>query len=572
MQTSELNKRRTTLLSAVIGLVVLAACGLLAAHLHATTAAAGDAEKEPEAELKPVPVRIATAHRGTLNEALLVTGILQPLPNGAAKVAAQVAGRIATVRVRPGDAVRAGQVLAIVSRPELQVAVQQAGAASRENERELQALRAERDAKARSLPLQEQRAQADLAAARAKLALLQAGPRPEEVQQAQEALAGAQAELDRVKAGARPQEIAQAEAAVRDARAALAVQQRDTERKRTLFKKEVVASRDLERSEADLAMAQANLETKAEALSLVKAGARPEEIRAAESKVREAEALLRQIRAGARPQEIQEAEATVSGARTGVESARAARADLNALDRRIQGAQARLDASRGGESVARTAAGRVELRSPLSGVVSHVLANAGDGVTEQSPVVEVVNRDGFRAVLDVPAASRSRVVDGVRAEVTVPGLAGRRFEGTVRAVLPSANGETGLLPIEVWIWDPRHRLAEGMAVNARLLVGSRSGRLFVPTSAIFSREGERFVYVVTAKKEEDQGEKPGEKEEEAHDGKAAEPEQAVREQKVETGREQGEETEVVSGLKEGEQVVRDGSLSLADGAPIQVGK
>ena len=63
MQTSELNKRRTTLLSAVIGLVVLAACGLLAAHLHATTAAAGDAEKEPEAELKPVPVRIATAHR-----------------------------------------------------------------------------------------------------------------------------------------------------------------------------------------------------------------------------------------------------------------------------------------------------------------------------------------------------------------------------------------------------------------------------------------------------------------------------------------------------------------------------
>jgi hypothetical protein len=44
----------------------------------------------------------------------------------------------------------------------------------------------------------------------------------------------------------------------------------------------------------------------------------------------------------------------------------------------------------------------------------------------------------------------------------------------------------------------------------------------------------------------------------------------VHEQPVEIGREQGEETEVLKGLAKGDRVVRDGSLSLADGAKVTV--
>src|SRR5205823_8676509 len=99
------------------------------------------------------------------------------------------------------------------------------------------------------------------------------------------------------------------------------------------------------------------------------------------------------------------------------------------------------------------------------------------------------------------------------------------------------------LPAEVWISDPQHRLAEGMPVNARLFARRVDRRLFVPTSALFDREGERFVYRVEG--------------------------DTAHEQSVQTGAEQGDETEILKGLREGDRVVRDGSLSLADGAKVK---
>ena len=95
---------------------------------------------------------------------------------------------------------------------------------------------------------------------------------------------------------------------------------------------------------------------------------------------------------------------------------------------------------------------------------------------------------------------------------------------------------------EVWINDPRHRLAEGMAVNAQLLVRRAERRVFIPTSALFAREGERFAYRIEGAE--------------------------VKAQAVDTGAEQGDETEVLKGLRAGDRVVRDGSLSLADGAKV----
>jgi HlyD family secretion protein len=396
--------------------------------------------------------------------------------------------------VRPGQGVRAGDLLATVSRPELHAQARQAEAGVLEAEREVDALRAERDTRAQALPLQERRAQADLRAAEARLALVRAGSRPEEIERAESSLQAAQAELERLKAGARPQEIAQAEAAVRDARANRDALQKDAARKRALVEKGIAAQKELERAEADLAAAQAGLETKEQALDLLKAGFRPEEIRAQESRVREVQAQVRQARAGSRPEEIREAEAAVAAAEAALDQAKAARSELRALESRLHSADARAAAAHEQARAARETAARTAVRAPLGGVVVQVLANPGDGVSEQSPVAVILNRSAFRAVLEVPAAHRAAAAPGTLAEISVPGLPGVRFAGVVRALVAQANPETGSVPAEVWITDPGHRLAEGMAVNAQLRGRRADRRLFVPASALFAREGEHFVY------------------------------------------------------------------------------
>ena len=529
------------LIPILLAALILGGSGLAALKLHQ---AAPAAPEEHEAEAPARVVEAVTVHSGSIEDALRVTGTLQPLPEGEAKVAAQVSGRLEHVFVRPGQAVKTGELLATVSRSDLQALARQSEAGVREAEREVDALRAERDTRARGLPLLEQKAQADQSAAESRLALLRAGSRPEEVERAEAAVQTEQADLDRLRAGARPQEIVQAEAAVRDARANRDALQKDAARKRALFEKGIVAAKDVERTDADLAAAQSNLEQKDQALSLVRAGSRPEEIRAQENRLKQAQAQLRQVRSGSRPEEIREGEAALAAAKTAVEQARATREELCALDDRIASARARVDAARQQTQAARATAGRVDLRAPISGVVTQVIAHSGEGVSEQSPVALILNSSAYRAVLEIPASHRAAAAPGTPVDVRAPGLAGFRFSGTIRSLLSSANAETGFLPAEVWINDSQHRLAQGMAVDAVLRTRHSGHGLFVPSRAIFAREGEHYVYVI--------------RDEEAH------------EQAVEVGAERGEETEVTRGLKEGERVVRDGSLSLADGAKVTV--
>jgi cobalt-zinc-cadmium efflux system membrane fusion protein len=64
-------------------------------------------------------VETAVAERRAMAQGVEVTGVIQAVPDRSAQVGSRVAGRIASVAVNTGDAVRAGDVLAVVDAPEL---------------------------------------------------------------------------------------------------------------------------------------------------------------------------------------------------------------------------------------------------------------------------------------------------------------------------------------------------------------------------------------------------------------------------------------------------------------------
>ena len=83
-------------------------------------------EEKPEAAA--VAVKAEAPRRGTIARLVEASGTLEALPGNDVKLGAPVAGRLHAVRVAPGDAVKAGQLLAVLELTPLRDALQQAQA------------------------------------------------------------------------------------------------------------------------------------------------------------------------------------------------------------------------------------------------------------------------------------------------------------------------------------------------------------------------------------------------------------------------------------------------------------
>ena len=124
----------------------------------------------------------------------------------------------------------------------------------------------------------------------AVLADLDTRPLKDQLALADAQVAAAGAEFDKRRNGSRPQEIAQAAAMLADQRARLAKAQEDYERRKPLVATGAISRALFDSTEAEYHAAQAQVAAAEQALSLQRAGARREDIAAADAQRREAEA------------------------------------------------------------------------------------------------------------------------------------------------------------------------------------------------------------------------------------------------------------------------------------------
>lgn len=122
-------------------------------------------------------------------------------------------------------------------------------------------------------------------AAGATLAQLDRQPLIDALARAEAQVAAAQAELDKRRKGNRPQEIAQAEAAVAARNADMVRTREAYERRKTLVTTGAVSQSVFEAAEAEYRAAEAQLRSAEQALSLLRAGSRIEDIAAAEAQL-----------------------------------------------------------------------------------------------------------------------------------------------------------------------------------------------------------------------------------------------------------------------------------------------
>ncbi len=192
----------------------------------------GGAEEERPAAPEPVPVVTARVARTTLHPFLEILGVVAAVPERTALVTARTAGVVEKVKVLPGEKVEKGQVLVELDPRTAQAALAGAKARVAEKEALLEKLRrGPRPQEVEAARKDAAKAEASLEEWKAKTAALEPLMRRKEISPVQyretlAALARARAEagaakarLDLLLAGTRPEEIARAEADLAAARA-----------------------------------------------------------------------------------------------------------------------------------------------------------------------------------------------------------------------------------------------------------------------------------------------------------------------------------------------------------------
>lgn len=503
----------------------LAALALASLLLQGCRKPAAEADKEPTPG--PAAVEVSAVTERQIEYVVRAPGTLAVAQGSSARVAAVTAGRLLEVRPREGDSVRAGQIVARIDNRPLAAQARSAAAALRASE--TQARSGNMAARAAGADQRNAVRQATLALQSAKL------DRDAALQQARVALASAETDQARLRAGARPQEIRQSEQAVAQAQATRDRAATEQERTKFLFAKGIASRRQLEDAQTALAVAEGALETARQQLSLLRSGARAEDLRAAELRVTGAKEALSQAEASGQAR-IAVAEGALRQAEQSALQVAVKREDAAALLAAARQKEADLAAA---SATARFA----DIRAPLSGVVVRRTLNPGDQADPSVPILEIADMRQMNLIASVAPGDGARVRTGMAVRVVPADTPARRAVGQVLSV-GVVDPQSNLLPVRIAVPNPDGRMRAGAFATAEILVGAQRRARVVPKSAVVMKEGKSVVFLAG-------------KDNKAH----------MRE--VTVGVEQGDVVEIRKGVAPGDEVIRLGQYALSDGAPLK---
>ncbi len=347
------------------------------------------------------------------------------------QISFKTAGRLAELKVDEGDPVTAGMPLARIDAEQL-----------------LQT----RDREKASLQI----ADTQLAQMRTAVAY-QKETAAGEIQLRQAELAQARAQLAALEAGSRPQEIQQAAAAVSDVRSQHAQASQDWERAKKLYKDDDISTQQYDQFRTRYESSQALLRRAEEQLALVKEGPRKEEIQAAKAAVSRAEAAVRL------------AEAQRLSVRQREQEMDARRAD-------IQRAQSNVN-------VFETQLGDTSVSSPADGVVMVRAAEPGEVIAAGTSVLTIgaIDQPWLRGYIAEQHLGRVKL--GQKVILRTDSYPGKEYQGKISFIASDAEFTPKQIQtqeervkmvyrIKIDVDNPHRELKNNMPVDAEIILGN----------------------------------------------------------------------------------------------------
>jgi multidrug resistance efflux pump len=279
--------------------------------------------------------------------------------------------------------------------------------------------------------LKAQRAQAaaTVLQAQADLDRMLRGNRPEEIEQAEATARAQAAAFEEARNGPRTEELQQAQADHAAAQAEAVNAQAFFVRMEKLIATDTISRQQFDDARDKRDAAAQRAESARQRLALLQAGTRPEDLRVAEARYRQAQAAAVLARKGFRREDIEAARGRLAQAQGHVAE----------LDARLREA---------------------ELVSPTGAVIEIVSVRPGDLVPPGQIVVAMQEASQLWVKVYVPETRLSRIRLGQHADVRIDGFT-HPFSGSVQQI--ASQGE--FLPRNVQTTDDREHLVFGVKVH-----------------------------------------------------------------------------------------------------------
>ena len=431
-------------------------------------------------------VQTVAAKKQSLNVEIAATGQIELLPSKKVEVTAPIKGKILQLLVQPGARVKAGQILARMSSPELN---------------ELRTSSLEKRSTAIALL---QQAQTDRNLAQQSYSKI-VEVATAETNQARSQLTAAQARLAReqqlVKSGSvvrsaktsyqRQQQIATAE--VSSAQTELELAQERYQKDLELSSSGALARRQLLESKSKLASART---------ALVKAQSQPgvsqsetelrkaetelplRELRDAEKQVAEANG---QLAKAMNQKSVVEANAQVQKSTAAVT---AAQTQLRLSDASYRGLLAQL----GNRA---NAQGLVAITAPIDGTIADREITLGQSVADPGAKLMTITDD--RQVLvtaNIYERDLGRIETGQKVSVKVPGAGDRVFSGQISRIGTAVDPQSRIVAVQATLSNSDGSLKAGTFAEIKLATSQVTTPVVViPASAVVEANSEKLVYV-----------------------------------------------------------------------------
>lgn len=195
-------------------------------------------------------------------------------------------------------------------------------------------------------------------------------------------------------------------------------------------------------------------------------------------------------------------------------------------------------------AVAEYNSAHLQITSPISGIVIEKYASPMMNAADNQLLFVIVNTDPINVSFQLSTNESAGVKTGMPITVAIEELDGKKFEASISyvgtAIQPTANTFDVLASIP----NPGNVLKAGMQANAEFTSLVTHKVFAVPSSAIVTRDRDKFVFTVSGGT--------------AHQTK-------VRIRSI-----QGGIAEISSGLAENDLIVAKGAQKLQDGSPVEI--
>jgi len=382
-------------------------------------------------------VKVTAAKKEQISQQLSLTADIGP--QSSVTIVPKVSGTLEEIKVKLGDRVKEGEVIAKIESREFLLGVKQAEAA-----------------------FSAAQTQWNLAKATAQTEFFS------NLAQVQAALKVVQANLDKIRKGAREEEIERVDAAYQQALANAETTEKDLNRARDNYEKGAISDQQFDGAQLQFKVAQAGLESAKANLDLIKKGAREEDIKVVEAQVEQTQASLKNL------ESLKEAKS---------------------WEAKIKGVQAQAEQAEVALGLAKIRLEDCTIKAPISGIISKRFVDVGAMVGPTQPLVSIVDIDTVKLLTHVSDEDLDKVKLTREVEVKVGTYLNRSYQVKEINISPVMDPLSRKIEVKINISNPDYLLKPGMFPKIKLW-GEKENVLLVPKGAVVKKEGKEQVFVV----------------------------------------------------------------------------